>query len=115
MSMKLLATGLATLLNLSTTPPCCTTNQRELSFGACNMATGLLKLNPANTCSKLIESLSVGRAQAAHEVLLGLASNPTSELELDEETDDEELMEEDELLDVEELADDVDAEELLPL
>ncbi len=78
---------------------------------------GLLKLNPANTRSKLIESLSVGRAQATHEVLLGRASNPASELELDEETDDDEEVaeEEDEPLEVEELADDVDAEELLPL
>lgn len=78
---------------------------------------GLLKLNPANTRSKLIESLSVGRAQATHDVLLGRESNPASELELDDEADDDEDVEDeaDEPLDVEELADEVDAEELLPL
>ena len=26
--------------NVRTTPPCSTTNQRELSFGACSIATG---------------------------------------------------------------------------
>jgi hypothetical protein len=91
-SMKLLAAGEATLSNLRTTPSCCTTNQREPSPGACTIATGDAKLKLANTRSRLIESLLVGRSQARHDVLLGRVSSPSTE-----DPDDDEPAELDEL------------------
>jgi hypothetical protein len=75
--MKLVgAAGLATLLNTFTTPPCCTTNQRELSPGACSRATGLENDSELNTRCEVNDALDEGAAPATQLVLLGRASRP---------------------------------------
>src|SRR5437868_226888 len=74
MSMKLVATLGVAVLNCLTTPPCSTTNQRELSAGACSIAIEALKLKSVKRVSE-IEPVA-GRAHATQVAFDGRESMP---------------------------------------
>ena len=66
----------ATLENLRTDPPCCTTNQRDASPGACSARIGEENERAEKTRCTLAVSDPVGRAPARQVVLLGRVSSP---------------------------------------
>src|SRR5512138_3110996 len=74
--MKFVAVGFAVLLNTLTRPPCCTTNQRELSPGACSTCTPASNVRLVNTSWKVKLALCDGGAPATQLVLLGRKSRP---------------------------------------
>src|SRR5690242_140009 len=77
MSMKLAGVpGFATLLNTFTMPPCCTMNQRELSPGACRMATGSENDSELNTRCAANEALDEGAVPATQLEFAGRESRP---------------------------------------
>ena len=70
----------ALLANTRTTPPFSTTNQRELSPGACSIAIGCVKLRFAKARDSVrLAVLLAGGSNAKQVVLLGRESSPMVE------------------------------------
>src|SRR5688572_15402143 len=77
-AMKLLAVGVAVFANTRTVPPFCTTNQRESSPGACNIATGWSNVRFGNArCNWIAVPVTTVFAGATHERFDGRESKPT--------------------------------------
>jgi hypothetical protein len=62
-------------LNSFTAPPCSTTYQRALSFGACNIASGEVNESAVNRL-KEISLPTLGRGHATHVAFAGRVSSP---------------------------------------